>query len=320
MAPPGAPWRPPALQPGIIPLRPIGLGEIYDGAFRAIRANPKVMFGLSAIVVTIAVALQSLVSWYVQGLAVGQIADLARDADPDGTLGLEATWSSSVGTFSGLPITSLATTVLTGLLILSVSRSVLGQVVTVRDVLRNGRVWLVVAFSLLLTVLSVVVAGVVVGLVVLAAIGGNLGLAVLLGLAAAGFLLVFTLWLSVRTLLAAPALMLEGKSFGSTIRRAWRLTRGSFWRLLGIWLLTVLLAGVISAIFTVPAGLFTQLFLGDVAGRSFGSIVINGIANIIAMTLSTTFVAAVTALLYIDVRMRREGLDVELARAAEQTA
>ena len=45
-----------------------------------------------------------------------------------------------------------------------------------------------------------------------------------------------------------------------------------------------------------------------------------GIAKIIALTLSTTFLAAVVALLYIDVRMRREGLDVELARAAETTA
>src|SRR6478609_11184276 len=74
--PPGVSWRPPALQPGIIPLRPIGLGEIYDGAFRSIRANPKVMFGMAAIVVTIAVALQSLVSWYVQGLLAPTIADL----------------------------------------------------------------------------------------------------------------------------------------------------------------------------------------------------------------------------------------------------
>ena len=46
--PPGLSWRPQALQPGIIPLRPLGMGEIYDGAFRAVRANPRVMFGLAA--------------------------------------------------------------------------------------------------------------------------------------------------------------------------------------------------------------------------------------------------------------------------------
>jgi len=301
-------------------LRPIGLGEIYDGAFRAIRANPKVMFGLAAIVVTIAVALQSLVSWYVQGLLAPTIADLARQADPDGLFGFEESWGSLSGAFAGVPITSLATTVLTGLLIISVSRSVLGQVVSVGDVLRSGRVWLVVAFSLMVTVLTVVVAALAAGVVVLAGLGGNVGVVVLAALVAIGAYVVFAFWLTVRTLLAAPALMLEGKSFLPTIGRAWRLTRGSFWRLLGIWLLTAILASVISAVFTFPAQLFTQLFLGDVSGRAFGSIVINGVADVIALTLSTTFVAAVTALLYIDVRMRREGLDVELARAAETTA
>src|SRR4051794_18911469 len=252
-APPGAAWRPPSLQPGIIPLRPIGLGEIYDGAFRAIRANPKVMFGLAAIVVTVAVALQSLVSWYVQGLLAPTIADLARQADPDGLFGFEESWGSLSGALAGVPITSLATTVLTGLLIISVSRSVLGQVVSVRDVVRSGRVWLVVAFSLMVTVLTVVVGALAAGVVVLAALSGSVGLVVLAALVAIGAYVVFAFWLTVRTLLAAPALMLEGKSFLPTIGRAWRLTRRSFWRLLGIWLLTAILASVISAVFTFPA-------------------------------------------------------------------
>ncbi|WP_028050216.1 proline-rich domain-containing protein [Cellulomonas sp. URHD0024] len=318
--PPGASWRPPALQPGIIPLRPIGLGEIYDGAFRAIRANPKVMFGLSAIVVTIAVALQSLITWYVQGLLSAQFTDLAEELDPEGLYGFSSSMSASVAQLSALPITELATTILTGLLIVSVSRSVLGQVVSVRDVLRSGRVWLVVAFSLLVIVAAVVVVGAGVAVVALLGANGYLGLAIVLGLLGSLGYLVVVLWASVRTLLVPPALMLEGKGFGKTVARAWRLTRGSFWRLFGIWLLTSVLSSIIAAIFTAPAQLFTSLFMGDTGGRSFASIAINGIANVIALTLATTFVAAVTALLYIDVRMRREGLDVELARAAEQKA
>ena len=69
-----------------------------------------------------------------------------------------------------------------------------------------------------------------------------------------------------------------------------------------------------------PATLIAQLVLRDPTATSFGSVVVIGIATIIASTLSTTFVSSVVALLYIDVRMRREGLDVELARAAETTA
>ena len=42
-----------APKPGVIPLRPIGLGEILDGAFTSVRRNPKATIGLAAIVMLI---------------------------------------------------------------------------------------------------------------------------------------------------------------------------------------------------------------------------------------------------------------------------
>ena len=38
---PGYPQQPMALQPGVIPLRPLTLGDIFNGAIRYIRANPR---------------------------------------------------------------------------------------------------------------------------------------------------------------------------------------------------------------------------------------------------------------------------------------
>ncbi|MEZ0449610.1 glycerophosphoryl diester phosphodiesterase membrane domain-containing protein [Cellulomonas sp. ICMP 17802] len=318
--PPGVAWRPTALQPGIIPLRPLGMGEIYDGAFRAVRANPRVMFGLAALVVTLAVTLQSVIQWYVRGIAAAGLTDISTDIDPSGQMGMADQLGSSFGLAVGAPVTAIATTVLTGLLIVSVSRSVLGQVATVGEVLRSWRVWLVVGFTLLTGLAWVVVLGAVVGSVVALATNNQIALAVVVGVLGALLVLVLGVWFSTRTLLVPPALMLEGKKFWPTITRAWRLTRGSFWRLFGIYLLTSVLASIIAQIIVVPATLITSLFLRDPTATSFGSIVVIGVANIIASTLSTTFLAAVVALLYIDVRMRREGLDVELARAAETTA
>jgi hypothetical protein len=47
------PERPPAPRPGIIPLRPVGVGEILDGAFTAVRRNLKATLGISAAVMVI---------------------------------------------------------------------------------------------------------------------------------------------------------------------------------------------------------------------------------------------------------------------------
>lgn len=45
--------EPPALKPGVIPLRPLDLSSLYNGAIAAIRANPKTTLGLTAIVVIV---------------------------------------------------------------------------------------------------------------------------------------------------------------------------------------------------------------------------------------------------------------------------
>ena len=318
--PPGVSWRPQALQPGIIPLRPLGMGEIYDGAFRAVRANPRVMFGLAALVVTVAVILQSVIQWYVKGVLAPQLTEISVDLDPSGQMGFAEQVGSSIGLLIAAPVTSIATTILTGLLIVSVSRSVLGQVATVGEVLRSWRVWLVVGFTFLTGVVLLGALAVLSTGVALLAVNDQVGLAVLAGLGGLALYTVALVWFATRTLLVPPALMLEGKKFWPTISRAWRLTYQGFWRLFGIYLLTTILAGIIAQIIIFPASLIAQIVLRDPTATSFGSVVVVGIAQIIASTLSTTFVSAVVALLYIDVRMRREGLDVELARAAETTA
>jgi len=262
------------------------------------------MFGLTALVVTITVALQTVVQWYVGGLLTGPVQDL------------ESLTPAAAQIFT-LPALTLATTVLTGLLTVAVSRSVLGQTVTIGEVWSNyrGRVGLVVLFTIGLAIATTLVLGVFVAVVVLAATNGAQAAAIAIGLVGLVLVLVADFWLLVRTLLIPAAIMLEGAGLRSAIRRGWTLTRGSYWRLLGIYLLTSIIVGFVSGIITVPASLIsTFVSHGDLT--AFSSLVINAIANIIALTMTTVFTAAVIALLYIDVRMRREGLDVELARAA----
>jgi hypothetical protein len=300
-----------------VPLRPLGLGEVLDGAFKAIRANPRVMFGLSALVVGAAVVLSTILTWYVQGLVAGAISDALLELDPSGASGLDAMLGWAVGTILTAPIIWLATTVLTGLLIVSVSRSVLGRTITIGEVLRSGRVWWVVGFTLLAGAAVLLVAALLVGAVIGLATADQTGLAVAVGILGWLALVVAGIWFTIRTLLAPPALMLEGKGFWSTVARAWRLTRGSFWRLLGYYVLVQIMVSVASYFVMFPFELVGTLVTQDPTGTSFVSIVLTGVGNVIAYTLTTAFTAAIYALLYIDVRMRREGLDLELARAAQ---
>lgn len=321
-APPPGGWRPPALQPGIVPLRPLGLGEILDGAVRAIRDNPRVMFGLSAVVVVVTVVIGALLRLYLtpilsawlSGAVSGLDTSGAFDTGPTG-VSITDLYGSSLGQIAGLPLTALATTVLTGLLIVSVSRSVLGEQISGREAMRSGRVWWVVGFSLLAGTVEMLVFGAWAALAVWLGFEKQwvaLGLVALFGGLA---LVVGSVWFTVRTVLVPPALMLEGSRFWATITRAWRLTRGSFWRLLGIYLLTAIMVGFVASIITYPAS-FVGLATGDLTGTGPISVAATSIGQAIALTLSTTYQAAVIALLYIDVRMRREGLDLDLAQAA----
>jgi hypothetical protein len=320
------PYQPPVAQPGIVPLRPLSIWEIFDGAFRAIRHNPKTMFGLTAAVVAVATALSALVQWYVAGLLADEVnswfsstgAVTASESEIFGdSLG------TSLGTYAGLPLTTLATSILTGLLILSVSRSVIGQRVGAGEVVRGSgkRIVWVIAFSLLQFVAVLLVMGALTGLVALVWTGTeSAGLTVVAGLLALLVVVVGAFWLTVRTMLAPAAIMLEGGRFWASVARAWRLTRGSFWRLLGLYLLVSILVSIVSSIVVFPVTTIATIAFNDPFLTSGGSIALVAVGQAIASTISTVFMAGVIALAYIDVRMRREGLDVELARAAGEPA
>jgi len=61
--PPGyGPPVAPALKPGVIPLRPLNLSDIFNGAVAYIRANPKATLGLTTVVVVVAQLLALILS------------------------------------------------------------------------------------------------------------------------------------------------------------------------------------------------------------------------------------------------------------------
>ncbi|MFB9376609.1 glycerophosphoryl diester phosphodiesterase membrane domain-containing protein [Kineococcus gynurae] len=323
---------PPAPRPGIVPLRPLTLGDIWDGAFRAFRFNPKVMAGVSAVVAVVSSVVSAAATYAFTLDFVGLMSRL--ETDPTAVDGFDDV--SGLLT-QGLPavlgswlVQVVALLVLNGLLILAVSRAVLGQSIGVGEVWRLTRRRLLALVGLSLVVGTVPT---LVGIVTLApgiavlVLGGDsgAGLATGIGLVVLGLLgwLVVGVWLWVRWGLAAPALLLEKLGVGGALRRSAALVRGSFWRVLGILLLTAVVVYFVIMAVSLPFSLLGSLFTGlDMSGAvpSSGAFFLQTltatVGSIIGTTLAMPFAAATTALVYIDLRIRREGLDVELHRAA----
>ncbi|MCA5894641.1 glycerophosphoryl diester phosphodiesterase membrane domain-containing protein [Isoptericola sp. NEAU-Y5] len=319
---PGAPpYGPQDSKPGIVPLRPLSLGEIYDGAFSAIRHNPAVMLGMSILVLLVATVL---------GLLVGQLAvppltalfGAGATADPM-LAGFESLYAQIFATGLGSGVTvMLATPVVEGILTVSLSQSVIGRKAPVAEVWGKvrRRVPVLVGWALLRSIgVGIVIGGwltlMIIGIAFTAE--QSTWLAVTLGFVAVIGFLVGAVWLGVRLGLVAPALALEGKGLGTTLARAWRLTRGSFWRLFGIYLLAYVIVYFAASIITTPIQFMVGYFgATDTSTLTLATIIGMVLATLISTAVTTIFMSSVVSLLYIDVRMRREGLDVQLATAA----
>ncbi|MEZ0494463.1 glycerophosphoryl diester phosphodiesterase membrane domain-containing protein [Kineococcus sp. TBRC 1896] len=320
--------RAPAPRPGIVPLRPLGLGEVWDGAFRAFRQNPKVMVGLSAIVVVATSLVSLLASVVTTRDAMGLLDRL--EAGPAGV--------SADEVFSlvqrSLPLIGVsvvlqlvAVQVLNGMLITSVSRAVLGRTVGFAELWRvcRPRVLRLVGLSLVVSLASLLVGLVTLAPGVLLLVFADSGTGIGLGVAAAvlGALAwaVGAAYLWVKWSMATPAMLLEELGIGAALRRSFRLTRRSFWRLFGIQLLTAAVVyAVVAAVgfpFSLVGGIVSAA-VGDPA--STGAVLvqqsITTLGSMVGSIVAYPFLASVTALLYVDLRMRREGLDVELHRAS----
>jgi hypothetical protein len=308
---------------GLVPLRPLTIGEIYDGAIRAIRRNPRVMAGFAAVVV----AVLSLVTVLPQALALGQLA-ASGVLDPD--FSQTAQWSD-VATAAGGTVLTLAllvveyvlgTALVAGLVIVAVDSAVRGRTLGARELLLRCRpripkvigLALLIIVSVPLLVVLCMVPGILVALS-----GASAGLAaglMVLGLVAGGVMalaLVAGYWA-----VAAPVLLLENTGVLASLRRSMRLVRHSFWRVVGIGLLTAIIVGIIRQIFLLPFSVAASLTGPEAGSGTFTQTVVQlliiNAGSTVAGAIFLPFSGGVSALLYFDLRIRREGLDVDLLR------
>ncbi|MFF2140106.1 glycerophosphoryl diester phosphodiesterase membrane domain-containing protein [Streptomyces sp. NPDC058193] len=319
---PGWGHAPMAAKPGVIPLRPLGVGEILDGAVSTMRTHWRTVLGISLTVSVIAEIVITLVQRYLLP------QEEPIDPNATGTEALrQATDSLQFELLNSAPTTlvaMIATLITTSVLTVVISRSVLGRGVTLSEAWSEARPRLLplLGLTLLLSLMSaaIMAAGLVPGLALGNGAGG-------LALTALGFVAscVVVLWLMIRFTLAAPALMLERQSVLTSLRRSAKLVRNNWWRTFGILALTYLLVIILTLIISIPFGIIAMTVESDGISEFLNStstefgwpfLIITGIGEVIISTLAYPFTAGVMALLYVDQRIRREALDLDLARAA----
>lgn len=305
----------PAAKPGIIPLRPLGVGELLDGAVAAMRAHWKVMIGLSLVVALLMQAIVVPVQWAMLRNVDTSVLD---ESNPDSDELMEALGPILGSTAIVFLIMLLGQLLITGILTLVVSRAVLGKSMTL------GQAWssatpllprlLGVSVMTFLIPVGLMLACLVPGILLLF-VSEDLGSALLV----LGFIggAVLAIYAYILLQLSSPALILEKQTVRKALQRSRKLVTGSWWRVLGITLLIGVLTAIIGGIVQLPFSLATGFSqFGTEVPDSFVDSVIIGIGAVVSYGLTFPFGAAALALLYIDQRMRREALDLELARAA----
>lgn len=321
----GAFLPPPAPQPGVIPLRPLGLGEILQGAIAMMRIHWRTALGVSLLVALITDTVSTLVGQVLLNDSTA-LERLQSEQTPTPSDVLHELSSLAGSTGATILIGMLGQIFATAMLTIVVSRSVLGRPVTAGEAWRDARPRLphLLLLTLLIPLISACIVAVGVTPGVLVAVSGHHSAG--LGLASLGLLAAspVVLWIAVSLSLAAPALMLERQGAFAALRRSMRLVRGSWWRVLGVQVVNVVLGLMIISMVSVPFGILaglasgqnTALMAGGTVPTGWTALVLGGIGEVIGSTLTLPLSAGISALLYVDLRIRREGLDLELARAA----
>jgi len=299
----------------VIPLRPLSLSDIFNGAVAYIRANPKATLGLTTVVVVVAQLLALI-------LSVGPLAFTGKlqpslsgeEVSPGVMLG------SSASSLAGAGATWLSSILLSGMLTVVVGRAVFGTSITISEAWQRlrPRLWALIGFTVLEVVGAVVLVAVVVliisgvavaaGGVAAAVAGVPLVLALIVGLVYLGTMLSF----------APSVIVLERLQIVPAISRSFKLVRNDFWRVLGIRLLGGIVAAVIAGAVTVPFSFGGQILLvsGSSTLTALIALVLLSIGSAIGQIITAPFSAGVVVLLYTDRRIRAEAFDLVLQTGA----
>lgn len=322
-------WRPPP-KPGLIPLRPLGFGDLLGAAFKVVRRNPAATFGFALL----ATGVWSLLLFAGMGFLTWFGTDRVDAAAGDDLAAVEAGVVGMSVLFTLVPVllSVVSTALVQGIVSMEVARGTLGEKHTLGGLWRRakGRWGALIGWSFLIIV-AVLVAFVVLTLLITAAALalGDAGwiVAVLLFLLFGAVAVVLGAWLGTKLSLVPSAIMIERLPLRAAIVRSWSLVRGAFWRTFGIQILVNVMIQIAASVVTTPISFLFPLLLplfgqnisepGDMVGWVIGLFAVTGVISTVFGALAAVLASSTSALIYLDRRMRTEGLDLELTRFVE---
>ena len=288
-------------------LRPLGVGDIVDRVFNVYRAKPGLFLALSTIpylvlvLVLFAVGVAFAATFVAYAATFNQIA---RGVTPSS--------SAIAGLLGGFIAVALVVVIIaiivvsaqSAALVAAMASRYLGRDITVGQAFRQGlgAAPRLIGASLLLFLLLLAFWAVC---IVIAVVANQALLAALLALVA----IVGTFYIVASTLVMPVVATLEGAGPIAALRRSWALSSGNRWRILGLQLLLTILNLVVSSLLTA---VFVTTLISDPTTR----VVLQQVVSIAANVVWSPVQWGTFAILYYDLRVRREGYDLQLAAEA----
>lgn len=289
----------------VLPLKPLTVGDILDGAFRLLRDR----FGRIALTVLIVLGPLQLLTAYVAAQLFPQPDFSGSDPEAPFTA-IEDAIPEMVGLMSLTGILGfVAHVVVAGALVWLVLRADVGRQLTTSEALAGAlrRAWPLLGGTALVGLLALGVGAVLVALVAgLFVVAWPLAIL----LAVPGFLLLLGLGAAATSLVIPVAMVETDAGAARCAGRALQLVRRRLGRMLGVTVLVLLVLMVVTMAVSLVFGV-ASLVAGPVGW------VVDGVSSTAISVISTPVTVFAALLLYIDARVRLEGWDLQL-RAQRQ--
>jgi hypothetical protein len=297
-------------------LRPLTLGELLDRSFGLYRRHFWLFVGIMALPSLLALAFGVVVAVF-SPQPQGQAAMAAGQVDPSEMIGA-VIWfgAASMGM---LAVYFVAYAVALGATTVAVSELYMGRPVTIKGsyLPLRGKVGRLALLMVLVSIrlfgiafLGVVVIG---GSAALGAVGSPV-LAALIVLAGMFGTALLWMWMVLRYAVVIPAAVLEDETASDAIGRSIELTRGSLLRVFALLLFTMIVTYAVLAVFQGPF-VFAAIAAGPEGANAFWLNLMGTIAGSIGGAFTAPLLIVAFAVLYYDLRVRQEGLDLQVMLA-----